>query len=259
MASTTNYSWSTPDDTALVKDGAAAIRSLGSAIDTTVFNNASAAIAKTIVDAKGDLIAATAADTVSRLAVGTNGQVLTADSAEATGLKWITTSSGSLTTIATFTGNNTTGTWTVSSIPSTYKHIMIVGQGLQNSTANLREVGFRFNGDTGANYTYGFIRSVGGTVDASGGVVGSSNPAAFAEIPFSTSGNTSLLQFVVTIPNYSGSGYKSYNGQASCGETSRRTYVSSGTWASTAAINSVTIALSGDNYKVGTMTMYGVN
>jgi hypothetical protein len=88
MATTTNYSWSTPDDTALVKDGAAAIRSLGTAIDTTVFNNAGAAIAKTIVDAKGDIIAATAADTLSRLAVGANDTVLTADSTAATGLKW---------------------------------------------------------------------------------------------------------------------------------------------------------------------------
>ena len=41
MATTTNYGWSTPDNTALVKDGALAIRTLGSAIDTTVFNNAS--------------------------------------------------------------------------------------------------------------------------------------------------------------------------------------------------------------------------
>jgi hypothetical protein len=39
MATTTNYGWTTPDDTALVKDGASAIRSLGSAIDTTVFAN----------------------------------------------------------------------------------------------------------------------------------------------------------------------------------------------------------------------------
>lgn len=38
MASTTHYSWTTPDDTSLVKDGASAIRTLGSSIDTTVFN-----------------------------------------------------------------------------------------------------------------------------------------------------------------------------------------------------------------------------
>jgi len=37
MASTTNYSWNTPDDTALVKDGASAIRTLGSSVDTTLF------------------------------------------------------------------------------------------------------------------------------------------------------------------------------------------------------------------------------
>jgi hypothetical protein len=36
MATTTNYSWSTPDDTALVKNGASAIRTLGSAIDQTM-------------------------------------------------------------------------------------------------------------------------------------------------------------------------------------------------------------------------------
>jgi hypothetical protein len=53
------------------------------------------AIQNTIVDAKGDLIGATAADTPARLAVGTNGQVLTADSTAATGLAWATASSGS--------------------------------------------------------------------------------------------------------------------------------------------------------------------
>jgi hypothetical protein len=89
MATTTNYSWTTPDDTALVKDGAAAIRSLGTAIDSTVFTNAGNAIAKTIVDAKGDLIVATAADTVARLASSaSNGDLLTVDTSTATGLKW---------------------------------------------------------------------------------------------------------------------------------------------------------------------------
>jgi hypothetical protein len=37
MATTTNYSWTTPDNTAYVKDGASAIRSLGSSVDTTLF------------------------------------------------------------------------------------------------------------------------------------------------------------------------------------------------------------------------------
>jgi hypothetical protein len=45
-------------------------------------------IQPTIVDAKGDLIAATAADTVNRLAVGSNDQVLVADSSTSTGLAW---------------------------------------------------------------------------------------------------------------------------------------------------------------------------
>lgn len=46
------------------------------------------AIQPTIFDAKADLLTATAADTPARLAVGANGTLLTADSSEATGLKW---------------------------------------------------------------------------------------------------------------------------------------------------------------------------
>jgi hypothetical protein len=114
MATTTNYSWSTPDDTALVKDGAAAIRSLGTAIDSTVFTNAGASIAKTIVDAKGDLIAATAADTVSRLAVGANNTVLTADSTAATGLKWAAASAGKLVQVVNATYSTATTTTSTS-------------------------------------------------------------------------------------------------------------------------------------------------
>jgi len=57
--------------------------------DVEAFINSSPGVVqKDIVDAKGDIVAATASNTVSRLAVGTNDHVLTADSSEATGLKW---------------------------------------------------------------------------------------------------------------------------------------------------------------------------
>lgn len=46
-------------------------------------------VSKTVIDAKGDLLVGSAADTLVRLAVGgTNGHVLTVDSAETSGLKW---------------------------------------------------------------------------------------------------------------------------------------------------------------------------
>lgn len=51
-------------------------------------------IQPTIFDAKADILTATAADTPARLAVGTNGHVLTADSTETTGLKWVAPAGG---------------------------------------------------------------------------------------------------------------------------------------------------------------------
>lgn len=62
-------------------DAQTAIEELDAAI-------AGGGIPATIVDAKGDLIAATADNTVARVAVGTNGQALVADSAQSTGLAW---------------------------------------------------------------------------------------------------------------------------------------------------------------------------
>jgi hypothetical protein len=55
---------------------------------TWVTSDDANAIQNAIVDAKGDLIAASAADTPARLAVGANNTLLVADSTAATGLKW---------------------------------------------------------------------------------------------------------------------------------------------------------------------------
>jgi hypothetical protein len=114
MATTTpNFGWPVPTSTDLVKDGATAIEALGDAIDasmldfkggttgqvlsktsatdmdfTWVTSDDANAIQNAIVDAKGDLIAASAADTPARLAVGNNGETLIADNSTSTGLRY---------------------------------------------------------------------------------------------------------------------------------------------------------------------------
>jgi hypothetical protein len=154
MATTTNYGWATPDNTDLVKDGALAIRTLGSAVDATVFANAGAGIAKTIVDAKGDIIAATAADTVARLAVGANDTVLTADSTTATGLKWAAAAGGSsaLTLISTATFSSVSSQTMDSVFSSTYDNYIVKVNCTASTQATL-EYYLRSGGsDTTTNY-----------------------------------------------------------------------------------------------------------
>jgi hypothetical protein len=160
MATTTNYNWSTPDDTALVKDGAAAIRSLGTAIDATVFNNAGAAIAKTIVDAKGDLIVATAADTVARLASSaSNGDLLTVDTSTATGLKWATpvTPASGLTLVKTQTIGSGVSTVTVTdAFSATYDNYkIIISGGVGSGSSGLH---MQLGATTSGYYTVGLYQ-----------------------------------------------------------------------------------------------------
>lgn len=89
----------------------------------------------TAIDAKGDLVAGTAADTFARLAVGANGTVLTADSAEATGLKWVASSSGALAFIARTTFSGVTSQAFDSVFTSTYKSYMVIIENFVGSTA----------------------------------------------------------------------------------------------------------------------------
>lgn len=118
MATTPNFGWVTPAPTDLVTDLPADFEIFADAVDATfvdlkggttgqVLAKASgtdmdftwatdaSGISATIFDAKGDIIAASAADTAARLAVGANGTVLTADSGETTGLKWASAGAGS--------------------------------------------------------------------------------------------------------------------------------------------------------------------
>jgi hypothetical protein len=126
-----------------------------SAVQTQIDSKigSASAINPTIVDAKGDIIAASAADTVARLAVGANDTVLTADSTAATGLKWATPAAGGMTQIATGTLSGTSVS--ITSIPSTYEDLVLYIYGFTASTNSL--IGLRFNNNSTSNYSATYI------------------------------------------------------------------------------------------------------
>jgi hypothetical protein len=115
MATTTNYGWTTPDDTALVKDGASAIRTLGSSVDTTTKAlNPSTTL--------GDIeYRSSTANTNTRLGIGTTGQVLAVSGGVPA---WTNLSSGGMTLLSTTTLSGTSTT--ISSINQTYQDLYIV-------------------------------------------------------------------------------------------------------------------------------------
>jgi len=216
---TTNFGWDIPQSTDLVKDGATAIAALGQDIDTSlvglkggttgqvlsktsgtdmaftwVAQDDSNAIQNAIVDAKGDLIAASAADTPARVAVGTNGQVLTADSTASTGLAWTTLSTGAYTSIAS--GTLTIAALNITSIPSTYKSLVLELNNITKATAF--DVNLQFNGDTASNY--GFVNSR--VVNGTSSTTGSSSTTAMVLDGAGYKGLTSYNQIVIRIDGY---------------------------------------------------------
>lgn len=197
MATTTNFGWETPDDTDLVKDGAAAIRTALGGVDTSfidlkggttgqilskasntdldytwVTTDDANAIQNAIVDAKGDLISATAADTPARLAVGTNGHVLTADSSQSVGIKWAAATAPSnfaLISSASLSGSTTT----ISGISGMNQlYVLINSASVTGGGALLR---LRINTDTGANYDDAFGYVAGASTWAAGNVGANGN------------------------------------------------------------------------------------
>jgi hypothetical protein len=100
----------------------------------------------TAIDAKGDLIAGTGADAFSRLAIGTNNQVLTADSTAATGMKWATPAGGggkvlqvvmgttaTSKTISTSTLTDSNLTASITPTSATSKVLVLLSQQIYNS------------------------------------------------------------------------------------------------------------------------------
>jgi len=142
----------------------------------------------TAIDAKGDLVPGTGADTFSRLAVGANGTVLTADSAEATGLKWATPASGGGMTLLATTNCSGVSSITFSSISQSYKHLLVTWDYLYNASAN-GSMYFTFNGGAGVIWA---------TVDVNGSTLTSntsnqSSTQSFATPNNSTPGNTGAM------------------------------------------------------------------
>lgn len=195
---TTNFGWDIPQSTDLVKDGATAIAALGQDIDTAlvdlkggttgqvlakasgtdldyswVTTDDTNAIQNAIVDAKGDLIGATAADTPARLAVGTNGQVLTADSTAGTGLAWATPSSGALVLISRTSYSNVASQAFDSVFSSTYKSYLINIEKTAGSANSNLLLQFRKNSTTvstgsyyGNTFGYNYAGSVRNTASS---------------------------------------------------------------------------------------------
>ena len=149
MATTTNYGWDTPDDTDLVKDGAAAIRTLGSSVDTTTKNlnpqTTTGAIA----------YRSATANVNTALPIGTAGQVLKVNSG-ATAPEWGTAAAGGFTKItsATFSAVSSVS-FANSTFTSTYKDYYITFELTATSADLIVQGRLRASGSDNTTTNYG--------------------------------------------------------------------------------------------------------
>jgi hypothetical protein len=209
------------------------------------------AINPNIVDAKGDIIAATAADTVARLAVGANDTVLTADSSTATGLKWATPAAGGMTLLSTTTLSG--ATTTISGISGSYNILYGVIFGVTNATSNGV---FRLapNGNTGITQSVAVGRN-GGTDTRTDSYMFFVQPS----FPIDRTLTTNAWEF--TIVNYASTtsikpintfgGYIDMN--ANPHPVTRFGFVQT-----TSAIDSLVFSNDSGNLSTGTVLLYGV-
>ena len=221
-----------------------------------LFFGDAAGISASIVDAKGDLIVGTADNTVGRLAVGTNGYTLVANSSEATGLEWAAPASGGGMTLINTGGTALTGaSVTVSSIPGTYKHLYVIMEDVYQATT-AGGIKMRFNSDTGSNYTFSGVRNINTTL------AGTSSTTTSIQLETRTgSTNTAnkKAQVQVWLPRYTNTTPKALHSQSyGHDDTNPSNFAVSATYVGGSAISSITVF--GDyNFSGGTIYVYGVN
>jgi hypothetical protein len=215
-----------------------------------------------ILDAKGDLITATAADTPARLAVGANNTVLMADSSTATGLKWASVGGGTGWTLLNAGGTALTGaaTITVSSLAAKELQVIIIGASSVNTTSSIT---LRLNGDSAANYTWAGYYNACPTVYSSGNIQGdgSYSGATSFTIGRMAADATSAVFGSAKIDLADTTGWKSVEivGGGDGGAGSQIVTARQGIYEASAAITSISIISSTGNFDAGTVYVMGAN
>jgi hypothetical protein len=212
-------------------------------------------IQPTLLTTKGDIIVATGNATLVRQGVGTNGQVLTADSTQADGVIWATPSSGAVSVIQTITTTSGATNVSFTSIPSTYTNLRIVYQAALIGTT-WDDLLLRINGST-TNYDRQLLQGRAGSATAS-----ESFGANSITIAYNTDTNGSVGSIV--IPNYKNTVFDKMAINyffAKHGTSSGNQFVGvfGGTLRSTSAVTQIDIFNSGSRAFVtgSTFTLYG--
>lgn len=160
-------------------------------------------IAKSIVDAKGDLIVATASDTPAKLTVGSNNTILTADSAESSGVKWSSSLSSVSITNPTISGGSASNT-VVQGLEESWEISTTVLNGTQ-AIDSLTSTAWYFTNSATGSFTFNFRASATTSLD-SALAVGDSITIAVAATqgatPFTISGVN--VDFVAVTPKWQG-------------------------------------------------------